>query len=190
MSSGSPITQLLFSASRGDEHAASRLWSAVYEELHRLAKAQLAREGAGCAMQTTSLVNEAYLRLVGKEPVEWANRRHFFGAAAKAMRRILVDDARNRRSLKRGAGRRLASMHHEPAMLASDFAEILALDEALQGLEQHDARRAEVVMLRYFAGLSVDETAAAMGLSARTVDSEWRFARAWLHRALSKDDSR
>ncbi len=185
----SAVTQLLDAAAQGDAAAANRLWSTVYQELHGLARAQLAREGPGCSLQSTSLVNEAYLRLIGDGHVEWANRRHFFSAAAKAMRRICVDDARRRERLKRGSGEAPGTLLDDPQASDQDPAAVLAIDEALQKLEQTDPRRAELVMLRYFAGLSIDETAAALGVSARTVDTEWRFAKAWLHRELSKGDS-
>ncbi len=200
----SAVTQLLDAAAQGDAAAVNRLWSTVYEELHDLARAQLAREGPGCSLQSTSLVNEAYLRLIGDGHVEWANRRHFFSAAAKAMRRICVDDARRRERLKRGGGpaqpvgpadasdwsaRAPGTLLGDPPAPEQDPAEVLAIDEALQKLEQTDPRRAELVMLRYFAGLSIDETAAALGVSPRTVDTEWRFAKAWLHRELSKGSS-
>ena len=184
-----PITQLLDAASQGDGTALSRVWAAVYQELHRLARAQLGQEGPGCSLQTTSLVNEAYLRLIGDGHVEWGSRRHFFAAAAKAMRRICVDDARKRGGLKRGGAQTPGSLPDELPASEEDPAKVLAIDEALQKLEQADPRRAELVMLRYFAGLSIDETAAALGVSPRTVDTKWRFARAWLHRELSKGDS-
>jgi len=183
------VTQLLFAAGKGDATAANRLWSAVYDELHRLARGQLAREGRGCALDSTSLVHEAYLRLVGSEPVEWENRRHFFGAAARAMRQIRVDDARKRGRVKRGGEHRPSPLNAEPPIFSDDPTEVLAVDEALKTLEQTAPRQAQVVMLRYFAGLSVDETAAAMNISPRTVDAEWRFARAWLHREFSKGDT-
>jgi RNA polymerase sigma factor (TIGR02999 family) len=184
-----PITRLLEAAAQGEAASANRLWSAVYQELHRLAGAELAREGPGCSLQATSLVNEAYLRLIGDGQVEWDNRRHFFAAAAKAMRRILVDDACRRGRLKRGGGQTPDSLLEEPAAPQEDPAKVLAIDEALQKLEQVDPPRAEIVMLRYFAGLGIDETAAALGVSPRTVDTGWRFAKAWLHRELSKGDS-
>jgi RNA polymerase sigma factor (TIGR02999 family) len=183
------LTSLLDAAAHGDAAAVNKLWSSVYEELHRLAQTQLAQEGPGCSLQTTSLVNDAYLRLIGDGHVEWANRRHFFGAAAKAMRRILVDDARKRGRLKRGGGQPPVPLVDEPLVPGRDLAMVLAVDEALQELEKVDPPRAEIVMLRYFAGLSIDETAAALGVSPRTVDTGWRFARAWLHRELSKGDS-
>ncbi len=185
-----PVTQLLVAAGRGDAAAADRLWSAVYDELRRVARCQLAREGPGCTLDSTSLVHEAFLRLTGDEPIEWANRRHFFGAAARAMRRIRVDDARKRGRFKRGGGQQPELSNEEPPVFDDDPVEVLAVDEALQNLEHTAPRQAEVVMLRYFAGLSVDETAGALDVSPRTVDYEWRFARAWLHRELSKGDTR
>ena len=183
-----PLTQLLVATRQGDRLAADRLWSTVYDELHRLAQWQLAREGPRCNFDSTSLVHEAFLRLIGDEPVEWANRRHFFGAAARAMRRIRVDDARRRGRLRHGGGRQPDPISEDPPVFGDDPTEVLAIDEALQSLERAAPRQAEVVMLRYFAGLSVDETAAALAVSPRTVDYEWRFARAWLHRELTKGD--
>jgi len=184
-----PITQLLSAAADGDSGALNKLWSAVYEELHRLARTQLAQEGSGCSFQTTSLINEAYLRLIGESDIAWANRRHFFGAAAQAMRRILVDDARSRGRLKRGAGQTPGALPDELPGPEQDPVKLLAISEALEKLAQVDPPRAEIAMLRYFAGLSIDETAAALEVSPRTVDTGWRFARAWLHRELSKGDS-
>jgi RNA polymerase sigma factor (TIGR02999 family) len=184
-----PITQLLDAAAQGDAAVLNRLWSAVYEEVHCLARAQLAQEGSGCPLQPTLLVNEAYLRLIGDGQVEWTSRRHFFGAAATAMRRILVDDARLRGRLKRGSGKTPGPLPEEAPGPNEDPAMLLAISDALEKLEQDDPTRAEIVMLRYFAGLSIDETAAAMGVAPRTVDTGWRFARAWLHRELSKGDS-
>ncbi|MFH1748674.1 MAG: sigma-70 family RNA polymerase sigma factor [Planctomycetota bacterium] len=184
-----PVTQLLDAAAQGDTAAVDTLWSTVYEELYRLARAQLAQESPDCHLQTTSLVNEAYLRLIGDGPVAWNNRRHFFGAAAQAMRRILVDDARSRGRLKRGGGQAPKSLLDDPAAPEKDPAKLLAIHEALNQLEQVDPPRAEIVLLRYFAGLSIDETAAAMGVSPRSIDTGWRFAKAWLHRELSIGDS-
>jgi RNA polymerase sigma factor (sigma-70 family) len=205
----SAITQLLAAAGQGDQAAHDRLWSAIYDGLHRLAQWQMAGEAPGRTLQTTALVHEAYLRLVGNEDVQWANRRQFFAAAAKVMRRIRIDDARKRARLKRGGvgvGTRKRDQGIEgsrdqgerprglkPAALpveevgatGQDPAEMLAVDEALSKLEREDARKAEIVMLRFFVGLTMDEIAAVMELSPRTVDVEWRFARAWLHRQLS-----
>lgn len=184
------VTQLLVAAGDGDARANSRLWSRVYDELRRLARRQLADEGRDCLLESTSLVHEAFLRLVGDEPIEWANRRHFFAAAARAMRHIRVDDARKRGRIKRGGGQRPDSLPGEPTASEQDPLEALAIDESLKKLEQAAPRQAEIVMLRYFAGLSVDETAQVLGISPRTVAYEWRFARAWLHRELARGDSR
>jgi len=156
--------------------------------VHRLARAQLAQEGSVCSLQPTILVHEAYLKLLGDGRVEWTSRRHFFGAAAKAMRRILVDDARSRGRLKRGSGKTPEPLPDEQAGPEEPLVELLAISEAMEKLDKDDPSRAEIVMLRYFAGLSVDETAAALGVAPRTVDTGWRFARAWLHRELSKGD--
>jgi RNA polymerase sigma factor (TIGR02999 family) len=183
--SSNPLTQLLVAAGSGDSSAQDLLWATVYDELRRLAHAQLRAEHAGAGLQTTLLVHEAYLRLVGDVPVDWNSRGHFFSAAANAMRRIRVDDARKRGRHKRGGGRRPGELGEQVAASDCDPAGVLALDEALQRLAQHDRRKAEVVTLRFFGGLSVDETAEALGISPRTVDSEWRFARAWLHHDLS-----
>lgn len=185
----SAITQLLDAAARGDAVAVDRFWSAAHGELRALARALLAREGSDCSLQPTALVNEAYLRLGGHEPFQWANRRHFFGAAAQAMRRILVEHARRRGSLKHGGGQAPLPLVDEPAAPKGDGMTVLAIDEALEKLEQVDPLAAEIVTLRYLFGLSIDETAAALDVSARTVDNKWRSARAWLHRELSKGDS-
>jgi RNA polymerase sigma factor (TIGR02999 family) len=136
------------------------------------------------AMQTTLLVNEAYLRLVGGGNVGWDNRRHFFAAAAEAMRRIRIDEARKRRCAKRGGGRRRVGLDETLATGRADPLDLLAIDEALSALEAENARPAEVVKLRFFAGLGVEDTAAALGVSPRTVELDWRYARAWLHKAL------
>ncbi|MFH1748120.1 MAG: sigma-70 family RNA polymerase sigma factor [Planctomycetota bacterium] len=181
----SGITQLLAAVGQGDAEARDKLWALIYDELHRVAQHQMADEAPGRTLQTTALVNEAYLRLVGGDNVQWANRRHFFAAAAKAMRHIRVDYARKRNSLKRGAGWRAGLPVEEQGAFDRDADEALVIDEALSKLERTDPRKAEVVMLRYFAGLTVDETAEALELSPRTVDSDWRFARVWLKRELS-----
>lgn len=185
-----PVTQLLAAAGRGDEHAGDRLWSVLYDELRRLARSQLAGEGRGCSLESGSLVHEAFIRLIGDQPVEWANRRHFFAAAARAMRNIRIDDARRRGRAKRGGDQAHGQMHDQAAIFEDDPVEVLAVDEALKQLEQTAPRQAEIVNLRYFAGLSVDETAQVLDVSPRTVDYEWRFARAWLHRELGKGDTR
>jgi RNA polymerase sigma factor (TIGR02999 family) len=170
---------------------AEALLPQVYEELRKLAKQRLSREGPGLTLQPTALVHEAYLRVLGDAEVQWNSRGHFFAAAAQAMRRILIERARRVQSVKHGgeAGQRLnleaidgdsGDAGHEIAV--DDHREqLVKLDEALQRLEQHDPRKAQVVMLRFFAGLSIEQAAAAMALSVATLKNEWRFARAWLH---------
>ncbi len=184
------ITVLLNKVNHGDSSARSQLWTAVYDELLALARGQLVNEAPSHARQPTSLINEAYLRLTCGENVEWANRRHFFGAAAEALRRIRIDDARHRNRQKRGGGQRPQPLDDAHGAKEHNLGELMAINEALDKLEQEDPRKAEVVMLRYFAGLTVDETAKAMELSPRRVDLEWRFGRAWLHRELSKGDTK
>jgi len=182
------ITVLLSRAQQGDSAATNALFPLVYDELRRLADRYLSAEGPGQTLQPTALVHEAYLRLVGPADVEWENRAHFFGAAARAIRRILIDRARARRRQKRGGGERPLPLE-AAAEIAVDGPnlDILALDEALQQLAAIDPQKAQVVELRFFGGLSVEETAAATGVSASTVAREWQFARIWLHRAMSGD---
>ena len=181
------ITQILQTASNGDPKAAEHLWMMVYDELRAIARQQLAHESPGQTLQTTALVNEAYLRLIGDEQVQWENRRHFFGAAAQAMRRIRVDAARRRKRLKRGGDwKRIAAEEGVPVTDENPDL-ILAVDEAVDRLEAMDARRAEVVKLRFFAGLRVEDVATALGVSPRTVELDWQFARAWLHRELKHE---
>lgn len=182
------VTRLLHAAGAGDQKAASELLPLVYEELRKLARAKMAAEhggGIGQTIQPTALVHEAYLRLVGDTDVRWNGRGHFFAAAAQAMRRILVDRARQRKALKRGGGQpRASSDLLEAAEAEPPPEEVLALDIALEKLARFGKRRVDVVMLRYFAGLSVEETALALDISPATVKNEWRFARAWLRREL------
>jgi len=187
------ITQLLNAASGGNQQAAADLLPLVYEELRALARSNMAREGGGGAghtLQPTALVHEAYLRLVGGADVKWDGRGHFFGAAARAMRRILVERARHRGRIKRGGGRQRVELNEEGLASEPPSTDLLALDEVLDRLERYDKRKAEVVMLRFFAGLSIEETASALGVSPATIKNEWMFARAWLHRELSKGDTR
>jgi len=193
------ITQLLSAAGRGDEGARERLWAIVYDELHRIAIGQAKHEAPGRTLQPTALVNEAYLRLLGDSGGGWADRRHFFAAAAKIMRRIRIDDARKRKRLKRGGARRPVSLDaaSETGLALADLvlwddddpAETLALDEALSRLEQIDPRKAEVVMLRFYTGLTRDQIAEMLKIAPRTVDKDWHFARAWLHRELNGDQT-
>jgi RNA polymerase sigma factor (TIGR02999 family) len=179
------VTQLLDAISDGDSRASAELLPLIYDELRKLAQSYMAKEAHVLTLQPTALVHEAYLRLVGTPDAQWSGRGHFFGAAAQAMRRILVDQARSRGRLKRGGGAAKVELHEEAVPgsegPATDF---LALDEALNALEKYDHRKFQVVMMQYFAGLSVDETAAALGLSATTVRNDWAFARAWLMRQM------
>lgn len=181
------VTMLLQAMERGDRRAAEELLPMVYDELRDLASARLAGERVGQTLQATALVHEAYLRIVG-EPAErkWDSRGHFFAAAAIAMRRILVERARYRNAQKRGGGAPKAELDPDQAVShdGQDRLDLLALDEALTKLEAYDARKAQVVLLRFFAGLSIEETAVAMELSPATVKNEWAFARAWLHREM------
>jgi len=187
------VTTLLHAVHSGDPQAAEALLPIVYDELRRLASSRMAALAPGQTLQPTALVHEAYLKLVGRQDPGWNGRGHFFGAAARAMREILVDRARRRSREKRGGGHRRVSLS-DTLLLAADFDgladELLDLDGALQRLEIEHPRHAEVVLLRYFAGLGNEDAAAALGVSARTVERDWRFARAWLHRELSGEASR
>lgn len=188
MSESSPerVTLLLHAIGRGEEKATDELLPIVYAELRRLAKRRMENEASGHTLQATALVHEAYLRLVGDGDVAWANRAHFFGAAANAMRRILVDRARRVGREKRGGGlERIDWGDVEVAASPDGTVDLISLDEALVRLEAFDPRLARLVMLRYFAGLGVDDTAAALELSPRTVKRDWSVARAWLFRAMT-----
>jgi RNA polymerase sigma factor (TIGR02999 family) len=181
----SEVTRILSAVERGDPHAAEQLLPLVYEELRRLAAAKLAQEKPGQTLQATALVHEAYLRLVNTEQAQqWNSRGHFFAAAAEAMRRILVDAARAKQSLKRGAGLRRHPLDEASLLAPSADEDILALDEALGRLAATDAEAAELVKLRFFAGLSSEQAAEALGISARTADRVWAYARAFLLKAL------
>ena len=181
------VTQLLARAQKGDAGATDELFPIVYEELRTLAAGFMQKESRATTMQATALVHEAYLRLVGPNQAPWDNRAHFFGAAARAIRRILVDHARERNGLKRGGGKRPVSLD-EALLVAPDEAPegMVWLDEALTALAALDAEKARVVELRFFAGLTVEQTALAMGTSPSTVAREWQFARVWLHKEVSR----
>jgi len=182
------VTQLLNAAAGGDSRAAEELLPLVYQELRKLAHARMAHEPAGQTLQPTALVHEAYLRLLGSADVKWDGRGHFFGAAARAMRRILVERARSRNRIKRGGDRKRVEFGEQLDVVSADSEQsdeqLVALDSVLEKLEAYDRRKCDVVMLRYFAGLSIEETAASLGLSPATVKNEWAFARAWLHREI------
>jgi RNA polymerase sigma factor (TIGR02999 family) len=179
------LTQLLRRAAEGGEEARRALWTAIYHELRAIARGELG--GKPDTMQPTALVHEAYFRLFGREKAEWANRRQFFAAAARAMRQIRVDDVRKKKRKKRGGDAVRVELAFDPSADTQNPAELLAVHDALDKLEKLDPRKAEVVMLRYYVGLTVDECAEAMDVSPRTVDSDWQFARIWLRRELSED---
>ncbi len=173
------ITELLLAWRQGDEHALESLVPLVYRELHRLAHHQLKNERSGHLLQTTALIHEAYLRLLGASHVRWNDRTHFFAVAARVMRRVLVEQARERAALKRGGAAWVQPLE-ETMAAASPGLEITALDEALTALEQQDPRRAKVVELRHFGGLSVEEVAEVLQVSADTVTRDWKRAKLWL----------
>jgi RNA polymerase sigma factor (TIGR02999 family) len=175
---------LLNAAGGGDPRAAAALLPLVYDELRKLAHHRMESERSDHTLQATGLVHEAYARLVGNNELEWANRAHFFHAAAEAMRRILIEYARARAGPKRGGGRRQVPLDVVDLATEADPAQILALDEAISRLEEKDPDAARVVRLRFYAGLSVDEVAKSIGVSPRTVKRDWSFARAFLFRAL------
>jgi len=180
------ITNLLHVWSDGDERAFEQLVPLVYDELHRMALRYLAGERSNVSLQATGLVNEVCLRLLGWDQVRWQNRGHFFGVSAQMMRRVLVDIARRRRAGCRGG----AAVVHVPldridVACNEPDAELVAVDDALERLAAHDPRKARIVELRFFGGLSMDETAQALGVSLRTAQNDWAFARAWLYRELT-----
>jgi RNA polymerase sigma factor (TIGR02999 family) len=179
------VTRLIDAARDGDAQAASHLLPLVYQELRKLAHARMRQERAEHTLQATALVHEAYLRLVGSREADWANRAHFFHAAAEAMRRILIEHARAKAGPVRGGGRQRLPLDVVDLATHADPTQILALDEAICRLEKKDPDSARVVRLRFFAGLSIDEIAKTVGTSTRTVKRDWAFARAFLLRALN-----
>jgi RNA polymerase sigma factor (TIGR02999 family) len=183
---GSPhdVTALLAEWSRGNGTALNQLLPLVYAELRRVAARQLRNERADHTLQPTALVHEAYIRLVGQRQVDWDNRAHFFGVAAQVMRRILVDNARRRAANKRGEGVRCVSIDEAKGVAAANEIPILALDQALHGLEKMDSELARIVELRAFGGLTIEEAAHVLSVSPSTVKREWRTAKAWLNREL------
>jgi len=183
------VTQLLNAWADGDKRALDELIPLVYAEIHRLARSTLRREGTGRKLQTTEVVNEAYLQLVRQRHVRWQSRAHFFGIAAQLMRRILAEQARRRKAVKRGAGADPIPLEVAPTLAGVDALDFADLDEALQRLTVLDARQGQLVELRFFGGLSIEETAEVMKLSPATVKREWSSARAWLRRELAGGDA-
>jgi RNA polymerase sigma factor (TIGR02999 family) len=181
------VTQLLHRWAQGDRGALDELMPLIYSELHKLAKRQMTQQQPNHTLQTTAIINEAYLRLAANSDNDWDNRAHFFGVAAKAMRHVLVDHARTRRTAKRGGQVRIEQLIDGVDIGAARSAEMIALDDALTALTGQYPRQAEVVELRYFAGLSVEETARTLKLSPETVARDWRFAKAFLRSELNPD---
>jgi RNA polymerase sigma factor (TIGR02999 family) len=186
MSPDSDITRVLEAAGRGDSKAGAELLPLVYDELRRLARSRMQHVPPGNTLQPTALVHEAYLRLVGKADPGWDHRGHFFAAASRAMRRILVDQARRKAARKHGGDRKRIDVDEMEIALEMPPEDVLALDDALGKLEEEDPRKAQVVVFRQFAGLDREETAAALGVSIRTVDRDWRYAMAHLHREIAR----
>jgi len=179
------ITELLVGYGRGDKEALDKLMPVVYDELRRQAARYLRREQAGHTLQTTALIHEAYVRLVDQRNVQWQNRAHFFGIAAQMMRRILVDHARTKKRAKRGGSDIKVSLADVTVPVKERDLDVVALDEALTRLAEIDEQQSRVVELRFFSGLTVEETAEVMGISPATVKRDWSMAKAWLHRELS-----
>jgi RNA polymerase sigma factor (TIGR02999 family) len=180
------VTRILSAIEQGDPHAADQLLPLVYEELHRLAVQKLAQEQPGQTLQATALVHEAYLRLVDADTAQqWNSRGHFFAAAAEAMRRIMVENARHKRSAKGGGMRRRVPLEGAQLAAPSRDIDLLALDEALDRLASHDRRKAELVKLRFFAGMTIREAAATLGIAESTADADWAYAKSWLRVELA-----
>ena len=184
----SDVTRILNAIEQGDAKAADKLLPVVYQELRRLAAQKLSHEPSGQTLQATALVHEAYIRLVGSEAQGWSSRTHFFSAAAEAMRRILIENARRKRSLKHGGRFQRVDLDDVNVTVEDPSTSLIAMDEALTKLAQKDHGLAELVKLRYFAGLTLEQVAKIQGVSSRTARSYWAYARAWLHREITKAD--
>lgn len=185
MSSPEEVSRLLAECSGGNQEAFDKLLPLVYDELHRLAAAYMSREREGHTLQTTALVNEAYLRLVDQTSAHWQNRVHFFAVASKVMRQILIDHARSHARAKRGGGATRISLDEIAVMSKERAANLLALDEALQRLAEKDRRKSEVVEMRFFGGLTIEEVAEVLRVTPKTVTRDWQMARAWLYREMA-----
>lgn len=183
------ITQLLLAWGKGDEGAFDRLMPLVYDEMRKIARRYMSRQRPDHTLQTTALVNEAYLRLIDSSKVQWQNRAHFYAISAQLMRRILVDFARARTNQKRGGGVQKVVLDEALTITSEPGADLIALDDALNELAKLDRRQSQIVELRYFGGLSEDETAEILDISARTVRRDWSLARAWLYRQLNQEES-
>jgi RNA polymerase sigma factor (TIGR02999 family) len=179
------VTQLLAAWSGGDQAALDQLVPLVYDDLRRIARNRMRREQAGHTLQTTALINEAYLRLVDQKHTRWQNRAHFFAIASQMMRRILVDHARRRQYQKRGGGAVQVTLAEASGLTEEGAPDLVALDEALKSLAEIDPRRSQVVELKFFGGLSIEEAAEVLKVSETTVERDWTIAKAWLHKTLS-----
>ena len=186
MPSAKEVTQLLLAWNRGDQSALEKLIPLVHDELHRLARRYMRRERAGHTLQTTALVNEAYLRLIDADCVHWQNRAHFFAISAQLMRRILVDFARARKYARRGGGATRVSLAEAVELAGERGSDLVALDDALGALSEVDARKSRVVELRFFGGMNVQETAEVLHVSPETVMRDWKFAKVWLLREMER----
>lgn len=188
----SEVTRLLYAIEKGDVQAVDKLFPLVYQELRQLAAQRMSKESPGQTLQATALVHEAYLRLVGSEEQNWSSRHHFFSAAAEAMRRILVENTRRKKALKHGGDRKRVDFDAAILMKEDDASsgEIIALDEALDKLSKEDKVKADLVKLRYFAGLSGEQAAEVLGISLSTADRYWAYARSWLRLAMDDDSEK
>jgi RNA polymerase sigma factor (TIGR02999 family) len=186
----SDVTQILSAIEQGDHQAAEQLLPMVYDELRKLAAQKLVQEKPGQTLQATALVHEAYLRLIdAKNAQQWNSRGHFFAAAAEAMRRILIDQARRKRSLRHGGGLARHALEHVDVAMPEPSIDVLVLSEALARFEQLDKLKADLVKLRYFAGLTIPQAAEALGIAPATADRYWSYARAWLHAELKRAEA-
>ena len=182
----SDVTRILTAIEQGDAQAADQLLPVVYEELRHLAAKKMSQEPPGQTLQATALVHEAYIRLVGSETRNWRGRTHFFAAAAEAMRRILIDNARRKKSLKHGGGRQIANLDNVELAIEEPSQDVVALDEALTKLAVEDPVKANLVTLRYFAGLTIEQAADILGISRATADRYWSYSRVWLFHETGK----
>jgi len=182
------VTQLLIQWSNGDKAALDKLMPLIYDQLRQLARHYMNRERAGHTLQTTALVNEAYLRLINRKQVHWQNRAHFFAIAAQLMRSILVDHARSHAYAKRGGGARKIALDEALAVSQQRAADVVALDDALKRLAEIDQQQSRIVELKFFGGLTIEETAEVLGLSPATIKREWSTAKAWLYHELSRNE--
>ena len=180
------VTRILGAIEQGDANAAEELLPLVYEELRRLASQKMSQEAPGHTLQATALVHEAYIRLVGPNAPSWSSRAHFFAAAAEAMRRILIENARRKQRLKHGVNRQRVDLDDIDITVEGSSIDLIALDEALSKLAKEDPAAADLVKMRFFAGLTLDQVAAVMGISRRTADRNWAYAKAWLYQQITK----